>query len=53
MNQLLEQDGFDIEVKNLGEGHFQFGTKKIFAKVMNEQIVVKVGSGYMQIDEFI
>ena len=30
-----------------------FGTKKIYAKVMNDKLVVRVGGGYMGIDEFI
>ncbi len=51
--ETLEKDGLTIPIQNLGEGHFQFGTKKIFAKIMNEQIVIKVGSGYMQVEEFI
>ena len=30
-----------------------FGTRKIYAKVMNGQLVVRVGGGYMVIEEFI
>jgi hypothetical protein len=30
-----------------------FGTKKIFAKILSNKLVVRVGGGFMGIDEFI
>lgn len=30
-----------------------FGSKKIYAKVMNKRLVVRVGGGYMDMAEFI
>ena len=30
-----------------------FGSKKIYAKVMNNKLVVRVGGGYMNMEEFI
>lgn len=30
-----------------------FGSRKIFAKIMNEKLVIRVGGGYMLIDEFL
>ena len=30
-----------------------FGTRKIYAKVMNNKLVVRVGGGYMSFQEFI
>lgn len=30
-----------------------FGTKKIYAKIMNGKLVVRVGGGYMVIEEFV
>lgn len=29
-----------------------FGTKKIFAKIINGQLLIRVGGGFMSIDEF-
>lgn len=29
-----------------------FGTKKIYAKIINGKLVIRVGGGYMSIDEF-
>ena len=46
-----------IELKNLFEreniGIYTFGTKKCFMKVENEILMVRVGGGYMTIDEFV
>jgi len=41
------------EIYELGNGFFQFGAKKVFCKVMNGNLVVRVGGGYMLIDDFI
>ena len=30
-----------------------FGTKKITAKIVNNQLVIRVGGGYMSVDQFI
>jgi hypothetical protein len=45
--------GCDIPLTRLGGGFYLFGTKKIFAKIMNGKLVVRVGGGYMNIDEFL
>ena len=42
-----------LPVKRLGDGYYLFGTKKIFAKIMNGKLVNRVGGGYMSVDEFI
>jgi len=42
-----------LPITRIGGGFYMFGTKKIFAKVMNDKLVVRVGGGYMGIDEFI
>lgn len=30
-----------------------FGTKKIYAKILNNKLVIRVGGGFMIIEEFI
>ena len=42
-----------VPIKRLGGGYYLFGTKKIFAKILNGRLVIRVGGGYMVIDEFI
>ena len=42
-----------LPVKRLGDGFYLFGTKKIFARIMNGKLVIRVGGGFMSIEEFI
>lgn len=42
-----------VPIKRLGNGYYMFGTKKIFAKIMNGKLVIRVGGGFMVIEEFI
>ena len=43
----------DVPITRIGGGNYIFGTKKIFTKIMNNKLVVRVGGGYMSMDEFI
>ena len=42
-----------MPIKRLGDGYYIFGTKKIFAKIMNQKLVIRVGGGFMVVEEFI
>jgi hypothetical protein len=42
-----------VPVKRLGGGFYLFGLRKIYAKIMNGKLVIRVGGGYMVIDKFI
>ena len=42
-----------VPVKRLGGGFYLFGLRKIYAKIMNGKLVIRVGGGYMIISEFI
>jgi len=42
-----------VPLQRLGNGYYMFGSKKIFAKIINGKLVIRVGGGYMGIDEFI
>ena len=48
----LNQHGCPIPIKRLGGGYYMFGTRKIYAKIINGKLVIRVGGGYMGIDEF-
>ncbi|CDW88775.1 UNKNOWN [Stylonychia lemnae] len=41
-----------VPIKRLGNNQYKFGTKKIFAKIINGKLVIRVGGGYMGIEEF-
>ena len=42
-----------VPIRRLGDGFYLFGTRRIYAKVMNNKLVVRVGGGYMSFTEFI
>ena len=42
-----------MPIRRLGNGYYIFGTRKVYAKIMNGKLVIRVGGGYMVIDEFI
>jgi hypothetical protein len=42
-----------VPIIRLGGGFYMFGTRKIFAKILNGRLVIRVGGGYMVIEEFI
>ena len=48
----INRNGCPVPIKRLGGGYYMFGSKKIYAKIMNGNLVVRVGGGYMSIDEF-
>lgn len=41
-----------IPIERMGNGYYSFGQKKIYAKITNGKLVIRVGGGYMGIDEF-
>jgi hypothetical protein len=44
--------GCPVPVKRIGPNMYNFGTKKISAKIINGRLVIRVGGGYMGIEEF-
>lgn len=49
----LQQANCPVPIRKLGNGFYLFGTKKIYAKILNGKLVIRVGGGYMVIEEFI
>jgi len=42
-----------IDVQRISASNYMFGTKKILAKIINGNLVIRVGGGYMNAEEFI
>lgn len=42
-----------VPIRRLGDGFYLFGTRRIYAKVLNNKLVVRVGGGFMSFTEFI
>lgn len=53
MAKYLNECPYYVPVKRLGDGQYMYGSKKIFAKIMNGKLIIRVGGGYMLIDEFL
>ena len=53
MQEYLSLNDSPVPIQKLSGGNYMFGTRKIYAKVMNGKIMVRVGGGYMTIEEFI
>lgn len=53
MAAYLNNFELDIPFQRLSEGNYLFGTRKIQAKIMNDKLVIRVGGGFMLIDEFL
>jgi TfoX/Sxy family transcriptional regulator of competence genes len=49
----MDSTGCPVPIKKLGEGYYLFGTRKIFAKVLNGRLIIRVGGGFVVIEEFI
>ena len=43
----------ELKIVRLEVGKYMFGTKKIIAKIINNKLVIRVGGGYMSVEEFI
>ena len=53
MARYINNFDLDIPIQRIGDGQYMFGSRKIYAKIMNEKLVIRVGGGYMLIDEFL
>lgn len=53
--EALKRSNFrgQLKIVKTGPGKYLFGTKKITAKIINNKLVIRVGGGYMNVDEFI
>ena len=45
--------GCPVPITRIGGGFYMFGTRKIYAKIINGKLVIRVGGGYMNIEEFV
>ena len=51
--EALNRANLNLPVKRLAVGKYLFGTRQIMAKIINGKLVIRVGGGYMSVDEFI
>jgi hypothetical protein len=53
LSQYINAANCPVPIRKIGSGFYLFGTKKIFAKILNAKLVIRVGGGFMIIEEFI
>jgi len=53
LNHYINEADCPVPIRKIGNGFYLFGTKKIYAKILNGKLVIRVGGGYMVIEEFI
>ena len=53
LGSYINENGCPVPIMRLGNGYYMFGSRKIYAKVLNGKLVIRVGGGYMIINEFI
>ena len=53
INNYPERQKLKIMFMRESEGVYQFGTKRVAAKVEKNNIKIRVGGGYLSIDEFL
>lgn len=51
--EFINSFGCPVPITRLGGGFYMFGTRKIYAKIINGRLVIRVGGGYMNIEEFV
>ena len=53
LSHYINQANCPVPIRKIGNGFYLFGTKKIYAKILNGKLVIRVGGGFMIIEEFI
>jgi hypothetical protein len=53
MGVALAKANINLKVARTSPGKYIFGTKTIMCKIVNGNLLVRVGGGYMGVDEFI
>jgi hypothetical protein len=50
--EFVEKKGSGIRFEKVSPNNYTFGTKKIYAKITNGVLLVRVGGGFMDIESF-
>ena len=53
INNYPERNRLKVMFMRESSGIYQFGTKKVFVKVEKDKIIIRVGGGFLTIDEFL
>ena len=53
INNYPERNKLKIMFMRESEGIYQFGSKRVFCRVEKDKIIIRVGGGYLSIEEFL
>eukprot|EP01016_Furgasonia_blochmanni_P049025 TRINITY_DN7394_c0_g2_i4.p1 TRINITY_DN7394_c0_g2~~TRINITY_DN7394_c0_g2_i4.p1 ORF type:complete len:853 (+),score=309.08 TRINITY_DN7394_c0_g2_i4:25-2559(+) len=53
LGDYLNQNHVPVKFIRIGEGQYKFGTRRIFVKILRGRLVIRVGGGYLLIEEFL
>lgn len=53
IEEQLRSLGVDVQYERFGPGKYMFGSRKVFCKVYNNRLMVRVGGGYIPFEEFV
>ena len=53
INNFPERSKLKIQFSRESEGVYKFGSKRVAVKIEQDKIIIRVGGGYMSIDEFL
>ena len=53
INNYPERSKLRIQFSRESEGVYKFGSKRVYVKIEQDKIIIRVGGGYMSIDEFL
>ena len=53
LDRFVKKYGLKIPMRRISENKYLFGTKLVSAKIINGNLMVRVGGGYMSIEEFV
>lgn len=53
INEFMKTCNLPVKFVSLGDETYSFGTRKVHVKLLNGNLVVKIGGGYMFIEQFV
>jgi len=52
IGEFMKNSNTEVEIKRTGEGKYMIGEKKISAKVVNGNLLIRIGGGFMTMEEY-
>lgn len=53
LEEYMKKNKLVVKFVKVGDGFYTFGSKKVHVKILNDRLVIRIGGGYMFIEQFI